>query len=181
MTVLLDMDSVIVNTPKGFIEKWKEIFPEIPYVPYEKMSSLCLEELYPPEHKDKVLQIWTTPGLFYGLKPLDRALESIEEIRKIAKDVVICTSSPGKSRYAIQEKYEWVRNNLDEDWLKRLVITRDKTRINGDILIDDKPKISGVQNPSWEHVIYTQPWNVNVKGLRRLTWDNWKDVLVELN
>ena len=180
MTILLDMDQVIVDTTTGFIKKWKEMFPEIPCVPYEKISALDLEELYLPEHKDNVSQVWASPGLFYGLKPLPGALEAIEEIKRTVRDVAICTSSPSKNRYAAQEKYEWVRDNLDSDWLKRLIITQDKTRIFGDILIDDKPKISGAQNPSWEHVLYTHPWNVGVSHLRRLTWDNWRGVLTEL-
>jgi 5'-nucleotidase len=174
------MDEVIVDTTKGFIERWKEMFPGIPYVPYEKMSTLCLENLYSPEHKGKVSQVWTSQGLFYDLKPLPGALKAIEEIRRKVGDVAICTSLPHKSRSAAQEKYEWVRDNLDNDWLKRLIIIRDKTRVKGDILIDDKPRIIGVQNPSWEHILYTHPWNIEVANLRRLTWDTWREVLTEL-
>lgn len=180
VTVLLDMDGVITDTHNGFIERWKEIFPGTPYVSYEKLFSLCLEEVYPSEHKDKISQVWMSRGLFYGLKPLSGALESIEEIRRLAKDVAICTSPTSKNRYASQEKYEWVRDNLGSDWLKNLVLTRDKTRIKGDILIDDKPEIFGAQEPIWEHILYTHPWNVGVKNLRRLTWNNWREVLIEL-
>jgi len=180
ITILFDMDSVIVDTSARFIERWKEMFPEVPCVPYEKMSTLFLEELYSPEHRDKVSQVWASQGFFYGLKALPGALEAMEEIKRKVKDVAICTSPTSTSRYAAQEKSDWVKDNLGDDWLKRLILTRDKTRVRGDILIDDKPKIFGAQNPSWEHILYTHPWNVEVNHLRRLTWNNWKEVLIEL-
>jgi 5'-nucleotidase len=180
ITILFDMDGVFVDTIGGFNKRWQERFPDVPYVPYEKVSAFYIDELYPEEHREKVSQIWGSEGFFYGLKPIPGAFEAMEEIKRKVKDVAICTS-PYESKYCFGEKWEWVRENMDKDWLKRLIITKDKTRVCGDILIDDKPKITGFRIPSWEHVIYTHPCNVEVNGKRRLTWDNWKEVLTELN
>jgi len=34
-----------------------------------------------------------------------------------------------------------------------------------------------VENPpSWEHIFYDRPYNRDMEK-RRLTWENWKDVL----
>ena len=43
-------------------------------------------------------------------------------------------------------QYEWVENHLGKDWIDRLILTRDKTMINGDVLIDDKINITGIYN-----------------------------------
>ena len=43
-------------------------------------------------------------------------------------------------------QYEWVENHLGKDWINRLILTRDKTMINGDVLIDDKINITGIYN-----------------------------------
>jgi 5'-nucleotidase len=180
MTMILDMDGVIVNTIEGFESRLMEMFPEVEPVPYEKLSTFYIENLYPEEHREKIAKVWESEGLFYGLKPLPGAIEAIEEIRRRVKDVVICTSPRIESKYCVQEKYEWVRENLNQDWLKRLIIAKDKTRIQGDILIDDKPKIRGERIPSWEQVLYTHPWNSEVTHLRRLTWENWEEILIEL-
>ena len=40
-------------------------------------------------------------------------------------------------------QYEWVENHLGKDWINRLILTRDKTMINGHVLIDDKINITG--------------------------------------
>jgi 5'-nucleotidase len=41
------------------------------------------------------------------------------------------------------EKYDWVAKHLGEAWFKRLIITMDKTSVQGDMLIDDKPAVKG--------------------------------------
>jgi len=40
----------------------------------------------------------------------------------------------------VLEKYHWVEKYFERDFTKRLVLTKDKTIIHGDFLIDDKPK-----------------------------------------
>jgi 5'-nucleotidase len=55
---------------------------------------------------------------------------------------------------------------------------RDKTIVNGDVLIDDKPRIEGSQNPpSWKHVLFHQPYNANENKPRIVHWNEWKSVL----
>jgi 5'(3')-deoxyribonucleotidase len=81
--------------------------------------------------------------------------------------------------HCVLEKYQWVESNFGRNWTDRLVLTRDKTIIQGDILIDDRPDIVGaVKNPHWEHVIFEQPYNTHVTGKRRLTWSTWKKTLL---
>jgi 5'-nucleotidase len=77
----------------------------------------------------------------------------------------------------VLEKYEWVDQHLGLAWVDRIVLTRDKTLVNGDILIDDRPQIEGAAKPTWEHVLYDQPYNRSETGKRRLTWANWRTVL----
>ena len=67
------------------------------------------------------------------------------------------------------EKYEWVENYLGDAWVKRIILTRDKTLIKGDYLIDDKPVITGVErSPEWEQIVYDRPYNRDVNK-KRLT------------
>ncbi|CAF96989.1 unnamed protein product, partial [Tetraodon nigroviridis] len=53
-------------------------------------------------------------------------------------------------------QYAWVEKHLGHEFLEQVILTRDKTLITGDILIDDKPDIQGVEaKPSWEHILFT--------------------------
>ncbi|MCT7149596.1 hypothetical protein M1196_23400, partial [Salmonella enterica subsp. enterica serovar Oranienburg] len=64
-----------------------------------------------------------------------------------------------------------------------MIITTDKTLVRGDILIDDKPVISGElpeystgtnHARSWEHVIFDQSYNRHITNRRRIL--DWGDI-----
>lgn len=40
-------------------------------------------------------------------------------------------------------QYAWVERHLGPEFLDKVILTRDKTIVSGDILIDDKPDILG--------------------------------------
>jgi 5'-nucleotidase len=58
-----------------------------------------------------------------------------------------------------------------------MIIIRDKTLVKGDFLIDDKPEVKGNQQPEWEYILYSQPYNQGGTSRRRMTWDNWEEVI----
>merc|ERR1712048_684490 len=67
-------------------------------------------------------------------------------------------------------------------WLKRLILTCDKTTVRGDFLIDDKPSICGSQQPLWTQIIFDAPYNRDVGlGCRRRLhlWDDVEAVLFD--
>lgn len=40
-------------------------------------------------------------------------------------------------------QYRWVEQNLGPQFVERIILTRDKTVVMGDLLIDDKDNIQG--------------------------------------
>merc|ERR1719253_2506561 len=52
--------------------------------------------------------------------------------------------------------------------------------IIGDVLIDDKPQVTGTMTPTWEHIVFEAPYNKSVEMNRRLrmrSWDWWTRIL----
>lgn len=176
--VLIDMDDVIFSTSPAFDALIKAKFPELELVPYEKQTNYDLEELYPLEYRAGIHDLWYEKGLFRNLELVPGAKYALEELRK--KHFVILCSSPVSSPFCWAEKYEAVEEKLGREWSRRMQIGKDKTYLLGDILIDDKPEIKGEQIPKWEHILYDRPWNRHVKEKRRITWENWREVLTEL-
>lgn len=58
-----------------------------------------------------------------------------------------------------------------------MIVTKDKTLVHGDLLIDDKPRVTGTRSPAWQHVLYDQPYNRHVDA-QRMTWSTWREVLL---
>lgn len=178
MRILVDMDGVIADFEGDFLRRWRELYPERKYVPLEERRGFYLREQYPEEYINHVQEIYRGEGFYQNLPPMPGALEALKEIKEIFKNVFLCTS-PMLPKYenCVLEKYHWVYKHLGEEWVYNMILTKDKTIIKGDVLIDDMPDIIGSEKPEWEHILYDQPYNRNVNDKRRLTWKNWKEVL----
>nr|XP_009919175.1 PREDICTED: 5'(3')-deoxyribonucleotidase, cytosolic type [Haliaeetus albicilla] len=132
----------------------------------------------------KVASVYESPGFFLGLDPIPGALEAMQEmIHMQDTEVFICTSPLRKYEHCIVEKYKWVEKHLGPEFVERIILTRDKTVVSGDLLFDDNDTIRGTElNPSWEHVLFTCCHNrhVQLQAPRRrlLSWaDDWKAIL----
>jgi 5'-nucleotidase len=94
-------------------------------------------------------------------------------------DVRICTAPISAYRNCVEEKHRWVETHMGAAWVRRLILTKDKTLVRGDVLIDDRPSVGGVLEPTWEHLIFDAPYNRDIVG-RHINWTNYREVLAEL-
>ena len=179
MRILVDMDGVLADWEAKFLSTWRERHPEKHYVPIEERSSFYVTENYPREWREIVRSIYVAPGFYRTLEPIEGGVEAIREMLELGHEVFVCTSPLSDYRNCVLEKYEWVEQFLGDDWIPRLILTKDKTLVKGDILIDDNPRPRGAETPDWEHVIYDQPYNRSITHLRRITWANWREVIHE--
>lgn len=185
LPILVDMDGVLVDFHHSFLRDFQIRFPFGPKLEFKDLHSFELEDVYPSEYEDGVWAIMKMPGFFRSMKPKEGALEALNDMKEYCaergQDVFLCTS-PFSTNYGCgKEKIEWVDEHLGHIWTKKLIITKDKTLVQGSNLIDDKPEIVGVCQPVWTHVIFDAPYNKNVllKGnMKRLpSWSQWKEVL----
>jgi 5'-nucleotidase len=176
MIVLIDMDGVIADFEQGVIDGLRRFYSEVPIIPKRERKIFHVDEQYPREYQPLVRSVYQLPGFYRNLKPIVGSLEALADLEK-NHDIRICTSPLTVYHNCVLEKYEWVENNLGESWVKRIMLMKDKTLANGDILIDDKPNITGSISPSWEHILYSAPYNQEIKNRRRLNWHNYNNVI----
>ena len=177
MKVLVDMDDVIADYEGGFVKKWRELYPGRICIPVEQRTTWGLENQYPAEFKEDIRDVVASKGFIANLEPVAGGLEALAEMKSKGHDVFICTSPMKMYKHCVVEKYEWIDRHLGSEWVRKLMLTADKTIVSGDIIIDDNPEIKGCAKPSWEHVLYDVAYNRNVTNKRRMTWKNWKQVL----
>ncbi len=173
--ILCDMDGVLADLEKRFLEIWRERYSTKQFIPLEKRRGFYIEEQYPKEESDRILEILREKNLYVSLEPVEGSLNALKEMER-NNLVYICTSPFTANPFCLQEKYEWIRKNLGKEWLKRLVMTSDKTLVRGDKLIDDKPEVTGLLTPSWEHIIFDQPYNRHIQNKKRINWNNWEEI-----
>jgi len=97
--------------------------------------------------------------IFRDLHPISGAKESLNLMLQMDWNVFLVSSPTTSNTYSYKDKCEWVKKHLGDDWAKRLILTKDKTMIRGNVLIDDKISVTGFYKPSWTHIIFLSSYN----------------------
>lgn len=177
MLVLVDQDQVLADFGDGFDRRFSATHPGAPLAPRSAATSYWIEDSYPPDWHERIRAVTTQEGFFRGLRPLPGAREALEGMLDAGHDVRICTAPVRAYRHCVREKYEWVEEHLGLAWTERMVVTRDKTLVTGDVLVDDKPQVVGtLDSPTWTHVYYRTGYNEHLPGVH-LDWSGWREVL----
>lgn len=152
--VLCDQDGVLGDFETHLYRGMAELHPEAVLLPPADLTEFYID--LDPAHAEWAEHIEALPrreGFFAGIPPLPGALEGLEALREAGHDVWICTA-PLSSPYCMAEKLEWVERHLGAWWERRVILSRDKTLVRGDVLIDDKPAVTGSLTPTWRHVLF---------------------------
>ena len=178
MKVLVDMDGVLANFEKKFLENYMNTYPNEFSIPLDKrINHFSIIEAYPLHLREKVESIYTSKGFFESLEPIEGAIEAIQEMKALKIQVAFCTAPLSQYEHCVSEKYKWIEKHFGFDWTKRIIMTKDKTIVRGDYLIDDRPYIKGLFEPEWKHLLFEQTYNQHINHIEKVNWSNWKSVL----
>ncbi len=174
--ILIDQDGVLANYTKAHLRAIAREFPELPRLHESEITNWNTEEHFPESYRSRIDALALRPGFFLNLEPIPGAIEALEKMLLHGHDPRICTAPKKVFEHCVAEKFAWVKKYLGQRFVERIVMTRDKTLVHGDFLIDDKPSVTGGIAPAWTHVLYDQPYNRTIDRTR-LTWANYQEVL----
>lgn len=180
LVILVDMDGVLTDFVGGWITGWNILHPDN-LIPTDRIcDDFYVENAFRDivKTEEAANEVFHKEGFFFGLEPIPGAIEGIKQMAGCNNVIVTLCTAPTTSKHCWQEKADWVELYLGKEWLRHLIITKDKTMIHGDYLIDDKPDITGIYAPSWQQVIYDQPYNQHVLKLLRVNWTCWPDIFL---
>eukprot|EP01055_Gregarina_sp_Pseudo9_P001252 Gregarina_sp_Pseudo_9__1251@NODE_182_length_3802_cov_18_335902_g168_i0_p2_GENE_NODE_182_length_3802_cov_18_335902_g168_i0NODE_182_length_3802_cov_18_335902_g168_i0_p2_ORF_typecomplete_len236_score27_33NT5C/PF06941_12/1_6e33HAD_2/PF13419_6/0_00058HAD/PF12710_7/0_0087Put_Phosphatase/PF06888_12/0_22Hydrolase/PF00702_26/0_2_NODE_182_length_3802_cov_18_335902_g168_i0270977 len=186
-TILVDMDNTLNDWDAQFRRVMSVLYSDFKFASPENRRRYCIEQNYPPEWTDKILDLTRLQGFWSTMPPAPGAVEAMHEMAQSGLNVwVVSAPDSFLTGKCAKEKYEWIETHLGPEWKNRLILTQDKTLIHGDLLIDDKPDASTGCRASraWRHVAYCQPYNEGAlcpTAVARLhRWSAWKEVIPQL-
>lgn len=163
LCILVDMDNTLVDFDRAVASAMASRYPEVSWQK-DRDEFEC-----PSEHESYFRSIVAEEGFFLNLQPLPGAIEAMHELRNQGHEVWICTAPLKQYTFCVTEKFAWVDKHLGPEWVKRIIIAKDKTLVRGDLLVDDKPQ-TGSMKPTWEQVFFDQPYNRRESGKRFSCW-----------
>jgi 5'-nucleotidase len=180
--VLLDLDNTITRFDKGMEDWLAREHPQIKIVPTSQRRTFWYQDDYPKELHPLLEAGYCSQGFFLGLQPIPGAIEAIHVMTQEEIEVIFCSSNVQSNPYCAGEKHTWIDRNIGPEYAERLILSTDKTLIYGKVLVDDNPELKGVlEVPSWQRVIFDQPYNQGIEGPRiKPDWSNWREAIYPL-
>jgi len=140
-------DGTVVDWDSGFRKVWADRSI------IDRSKSYAMEECVPEEYKEECKQVME-PGFFRHLPPFPNAIQQVKKMEQAGFQLWFCTSPLLGNPTCCQEKLEWIQEHFGEEYVKRVILCQDKTTVRGDILIDDKPNITGLHHPTWQQCLF---------------------------
>ena len=162
VVLLVDMDGVLADYYGHFCNVFKKLHPEVQIIEPHDLSTFCIEDAYPLEYKKEIRRICCDTGFFETMPPVEGAVEAFKALLEDERfNVRICTAPELEftNQNCFSEKARWIENHLGLAALERTIITKDKTLIYGNYLIDDKPEIKGSYTPYWTQIVFNHGYN----------------------
>ncbi|MGL4998004.1 MAG: 5' nucleotidase, NT5C type [Cetobacterium sp.] len=177
--VLVDMDDTIANWSDKYFQTLNEMYPHLKFRSREETVNWDLTHDMNPEQVAAIQTVMDLPSFYADLEPIPGAIEALHEMEAEGILVSICSSPWLTNPTCLQDKVDWLERHVGEGWGARIVLTKDKTLVTGDFLIDDKPVITGADSaPQWTHITFTQPHNKSVDTQFRMgTWNEWRGLV----
>ena len=114
-----------------------------------------------------------TPGFIRNLQPIDGALEAIDYLHGKGHDIVFVSNGTNCPTSG-HEKRDWLKFYFSKIWPTRvpLILTSDKWRVRGDVLLDDDQKNLDVTklDSSTKGLLFHASYNadINLPGIERI-------------
>lgn len=178
LTVLVDMDGVLADFDKHLLKETRHLWPE-GYTQADQRVRYATNIL-PKAAQHEARAVTNRAGFFRELPVMPGAVDGLHALAEQA-DVWIVTKPLEANPTCRDDKAVWLAEHFGADWVRRLIITPDKSLVDGDILLDDGPHLRWWDSASWVPVVFPWPWNglgTDWERCYRWQWGDSFDVLL---
>lgn len=168
-SILIDMDGVMADTMGGVCDYVEEHFGHS--LAHEDITSYWFHGL----PRDDIMVSLRSRGFYRNLEVITGAIRGIRRLREEFNGNVYVCSAPmdGVEESCEQEKRDWLTEHFDEDFARQAIITSNKAKVPGRVIVEDNPEIAG---GIWQPIMFDQPYNRHSTYPRMYGWHDLKVV-----
>lgn len=166
--IAIDMDEVMVDTLPALIRSYNAEFGET--LAMEQLMGYDLPELLPIERRDRIHAYLLVEGFLQGLDVMPDSQRVIEALSK--RYEIFITTAAMDIPYSFNGKFEWLQEHFPFVPVSNLVFCGDKSVIQADYLIDDRPR--HFERFVGQGVLFNAPHNQAETRYPRV--NSWEDV-----
>jgi 5'(3')-deoxyribonucleotidase len=169
ITIALDVDEICLALMDTWLQIYNEEFSDT--LEKQTITDWDIRKFVKPEAYDVILTYIDHPDIFYASKPVEGALEGIQQLREMGFKIVFATANNPEHC-----KYNWLYEN-GMMWDKsEFMEVYDKSLVYADVLLDDRfTNCMAFRNASF---LYSAPWNRRFLHPNRV--DSWKEFIERL-
>lgn len=183
--ILVDMDGVLVDFETTLFQAYRAENPQLGYIEPENRQGMYMDAQYREkfgETEYQVLRDLLDRDHFYrDMLPILPAVDAVNSLLEHPRyEVFICTSPHWTNKTCAFDKTNWIKKYLPKIETNRIIMSSDKTVVDGDFLIDDNEVIKGAnKSPKFKHVLCRCGHN---KGIKKsvempLILEKWEDLM----
>ena len=186
--LLIDMDGVLVDFETTLFQAYRRENPHLPYIEPENRQGMYMDQQYKKEFGQKEYQVLRDlldrDHFYRDMLPINSAVDKINELMNYHSDkfeIFVCTSPHWTNRTCAFDKTNWLRRYIPKLDVNHIIMTSDKTVVEGDFLVDDNEVIKGVNfgKTFFKHILCRCGHNRHIKKSEKmpLILEDWEDLV----
>lgn len=179
-TILFDADGVAYDWEENYVATHREHYPDRVIGEPGTRDRFDFFTDVPADEREAAQFILSVMD-YATLTPMPGVQGAVQTLLDAGADVLICTAPTLENPTCESAKKLGIVRDFGAEFAgSRIIIIRDKTYALGDLLIDDKPQVTGRRIPTWAHIYFTQLYNRHLDRPRINSWlEGWEDVIAE--
>lgn len=181
--ILVDMDGVLADFDGRALEVCAENGIELDIDHISEATFRYLTDHVPDKgQRNKLRRIIDTTPYFADLPVIDGAVDGMRELMSRA-EVWVCSKPLDANETCASDKVSWIKRHFPKCHGK-LILAPDKSLVQGDVLLDDAPKLKWLDRAVWKPIVYSQPFNTvpdsELFDLPHFQWGDSIDTILNL-
>ena len=165
-TIAIDMDGVIADVEKQYIDWYKKDYGVV--IDPKSMEGLMEHEAVP--EAGAIMKFLTTPGFFRTVPVMEGAVEALKDLMQDYEVYIV--SAAMEFPLSLYEKHQWLAEHFPFISWKNIIFCGDKSVIRTDYMIDDHSK--NLDFHQGKTLMFNSFHNHGIEQHPRV--DNWQEV-----